>query len=627
MKRFFLIQWNKIRAVFDLYFEKRMQQQFSESRENIKFTTCTLAYLVFMGLMTHLAIPIPIKGILAQFEVLISIFLALNFARKGYFTGIGLNILNLVMVLFSVMYGGISNAVTGLVVIVFTIISISIIAALMNRNTRQYEEVVKQKEELLVLNREILASEEELRQQNNELQKSYQIIKSGEEKLNFLAYFDPLTELPNRKMILDRLELLVSLSRQNHSSFAVVFIDLDDFKKINDTMGHHMGDALIVSVASRLCCRLNKRDLLGRLGGDEFALIIQQDIKNEAILEYVDTLRQCLEEKFVIEGHELFIRASFGIARFPDDGLIPDELIRSADTAMYRVKETGKNGVYFFHREMLDAVLRKLEFEKKISQALQNGEFFLAFQPQFDIRDNSLRGFEALSRWQSPDLGLLSPYKFIPIAEETRLIIPLGQWILSTACRTFKNLMDRYHRDDLILSVNISAIQFDNVNFVSMLERTLNESGLPGKNLELEITESIMINSLDHTRQIINELKSMGVKIALDDFGTGYSSLRYLQLLPIDTLKIDKTFVDSIREPVGDVQLIGAIISLVHQLNIFVVAEGVETESQLVYLKEKGCDGVQGFLLGRPLVEPDLFAFLENQKVRLSMPVNQYLET
>lgn len=590
-----------------------MQQQFSESREKIKYTICVLAYLVFMGLTMHPSFTIPMKGIMAQFEVLISIFLALNFDRKGYHAGIVLNSLNLVMVLYSVLFAGNSNAVTGLVVIIFTIISISIIAALMNRNTRQYEKVVKQREELLVLNREIHRSEEELLHQNNELQKSYQIIKSGEEKLNFLAYFDPLTKLPNRKMILDRLELLVNLSRQSHTSFAVVFIDLDDFKKINDTMGHHVGDALIVSVASRLCGQLDKHDVLGRLGGDEFALVIQQEIKNEDILEYVDNLRQCLEDKFIVDRHELYIKASFGIARFPDDGLIPDELIRSADTAMYRVKESGKNGVYFFHREMLDAVLKKLDFEKKIGEALQNEEFFLTFQPQFDIRNDSLRGFETLVRWQSPDLGLVCPFQFIPIAEETRLIIPLGQWIISNACCTFKSLMDRYHRNDLILSVNISAIQFDDANFIPMLKRALNESGLPGQNLELEVTESIMIKSLDHTRQILNELKTMGVKIALDDFGTGYSSLRYLQLLPIDTLKIDKTFVDSIREPNGDVQLIGAIISLVHQLRIFVVAEGVENESQLAYLKEKGCDGVQGFLLGKPLSIQDLMLLLEDQ--------------
>ncbi len=622
MKRFTFIQWNKFRAFLDLYMDKRIQKQIFESREKIEYVACIAAFLVFMGLMTLPGISIPVKGILAQFQVIISIFLALNYSRKGFLAGIILNTLNLVMVILSVVIAGNSNAVTGLVVIIFTIISISIIATLVKRNACQYQEVVKQKEELLVLNREILTSEEELRQQNNELHKSYQIIKSGEERLNFLAYFDTLTELPNRKMILDRLELLVNLSRQNDLSFAVVFIDLDDFKKINDTLGHHVGDALIVSVASRLREKLEKSDILGRLGGDEFALIIQQDIKNEDILPYVDTLRRCLEEKFVIDQHDLYIKASFGIARYPDDGLIPDELIRSADTAMYRVKETGKNGVYFFHREMLDAVLRKLDFEKKIGEALQNGEFFLTFQPLFDIRHDSLRGFETLVRWQSPDLGLVSPYKFIPIAEETRLIVPLGQWILSSACRIFKSLMDHYHLDDMILSVNISAIQFEDANFIPMLERILKQSGLPGKNLELEITESVMIKSLDHTRQILDELKSMGVKIALDDFGTGYSSLRYLQLLPIDTLKIDKSFVDSIQEPTGDVQLIGAIISLVHQLNIFVVAEGVENESQLSYLKEKGCDGVQGFLLGRPMVEPDLVAFLNDQNAPLSIPVN-----
>jgi diguanylate cyclase (GGDEF)-like protein len=569
-------------------------------------------------MMSSLAIPEvpnPIKGIIAQFEVLLSIYLALDFSKKGFWAGIILNIGNIILIVLTVILVKNTNAVTGLVVNVFTILSICIIRTLMSRNERQFKEVTRQKEQLLHLNKEILASEEELKIQNKELQDSYQIIKDGEEKLNFLAFYDTLTGLPNRKMIMDRLDLLVNLSRHNELSFFVVFIDLDDFKKINDSVGHSMGDALIGSVASRLSQLIHENDILGRLGGDEFALIIQQDLKDEDILQYVETLRRSLEEKFCIENHELNIKASFGISKYPRDGINPNELIRCADTAMYKAKETGKNGVYFFQRDMLNEILNRIDFENHMRKALENEEFFLVFQPQYNMDGGTLRGFETLIRWQSPDYGLITPMKFIPIAEDTRLIIPLGQWILSTACRKIAEMVKRYQLPDIILSVNISAIQIDDPGFIGMLKATLEESCLPARNLELEITESVMIKSLEHTRQILTELKTMGVRIALDDFGTGYSSLRYLQLLPIDTLKIDKSFVDNISENEKNKQVIGAIISLVHQMDIIVVAEGVENELQLTYLRDEKCDGIQGFLLAKPLSVQELGNYLEQEKL------------
>jgi diguanylate cyclase (GGDEF)-like protein len=569
-----------------------------------------------MSFLTFPEFPNPVKGIIAQFEVLLSIYLVLSFSKKGFWAGIVLNTGNIILVVLTVILVKNANAVTGIVVNGFTILSICIIRTLMSRNERQITEVTRQKEQLLHLNKEILASEDELKKQNKELQDSYQIIKDGEEKLNFLAFYDTLTKLPNRKMIMDRLDLLVNLSRHNTLSFFVVFIDLDDFKKINDSVGHSMGDALIGSVATRLSQLIHENDIIGRLGGDEFALIIQQDLRDEEILKYVETLRSSLDEKFIIDKHELHIKASFGISKFPHDGIDPNELIRCADTAMYKAKETGKNGIYFFHKDMLEEILSRIDFETHMRNALVNGEFFLVFQPQYNMSAGTLRGFETLIRWQSPIYGLLNPMTFIPVAEDTRFIIPLGQWILSAACQKMMELRLKYQLPDTILSVNISAIQIVDPSFIPMLRTTLDESGLPACNLELEITESVMIESLDHTREILNELKTMGVKIALDDFGTGYSSLRYLQLLPIDTLKIDKSFVDNINNNSRNRQVIGAIISLVHQMDIFVVAEGVENDLQLNYLRDEKCDGIQGFLLGKPLSVQELTEYLEPSRAQ-----------
>ncbi len=613
MDRRSLLKRFEIKTILDQFIEKKVRVKNSQKRENIIFTLCILAYLGLMGSLTIPNVSNAGKGIIAQFEVLLSIYMALSFSKKGFWAGVLLNTANILLIVLTIILAENSGAVTGIVVNVFTILSIWIVSILMSRNEKHISEVIQQKEQLLHLNKEILESEQELKRQNNELQVSYQIIKNGEEKLNYLAFYDTLTKLPNRKMIMDRLELLVNLSRHNALSFFVVFIDLDDFKKINDSLGHSMGDALIVAVASRLRKLVHENDILGRLGGDEFALIIQQDLKDEDVLQYVETLRRSLEQKFRIETHDLAINASFGISKYPRDGIDPNELIRSADTAMYRAKETGKNGVYFFQRDMLNEILTRIDFENHMKKAIENDEFFLVYQPQYNLDGGTLRGFETLIRWQSTAYGLVTPLKFIPVAEDTRLIIPLGKWILLTACKRIVELMEKYQLPDIVLSVNISAIQIEDPDFIFMLKSVLELSGLPPRNLELEITESVMIKSLERTRQILNDLKTMGVMIALDDFGTGYSSLRYLQLLPIDTLKIDKSFIDNISENERNKQVIGAIISLVHQMGIIVVAEGVENDVQLNYLREEKCDGIQGFLLGKPLSSLELVDFLENK--------------
>jgi len=471
------------------------------------------------------------------------------------------------------------------------------------RINQQYITVIEQKTDLEALYEEIAATDEELRQQNEQLKQYNEEIKQHEEHLNFLAYFDTLTELPNRKMVFERLNLLLHLSKQHNLSFYVVFIDIDHFKKVNDTMGHHCGDLFIQAVAQRLKAVIHEEDLLGRIGGDEFALVFQRDLKEEEAFQYVENIRKSFLKPFKIDNSDIRTTASFGISVYPQDGEGIIELLKSADTSMYKAKELGKNNVQFFKKGMKDKILKKIELENRLLSALHNDEFFLVFQPQFSAYDTKVRGFEALLRWQTQDLGVISPSEFIPLTEEMGLIIPLGEWVLKTACKKFKEYLNTFHLN-VCLCVNISVVQMKDPNFINIVKAALEASNLDPKYLELEITESVFIESYHDTSRLLTQLKEMGIKIALDDFGTGYSSLSYLKLLPIDILKIDRTFVNDME--MNAKQIVGDIISLAHNLDISVIAEGVEYTHQLDYLKKVGCDCVQGFLLGRPLDEEAL---------------------
>lgn len=313
---------------------------------------------------------------------------------------------------------------------------------------------------------------------------------------------------------------------------------------------------------------------------------------------------------FAFERTELSISASLGISIYPQDGNDSVDLLKYADTAMYKAKDCGKNAVQFFCKEMKDEVLKKIEFENRLLSAIQNQEVFLVFQPQYRLGKKQLRGFETLVRWESPEFGLISPVNFIPVAEETGFIIQLGEWILNTACKKFKDIQDKYCVN-LVVSVNISAVQIMDPSFVQMVKNVLEQTGLHGKYVEFEITESVFISSMEYVIRVLTELKETGIRIALDDFGTGYSSLNYIQKLPIDILKIDKTFIDSINHKDAKNQIVGSIISLVHQMDISVIAEGVENETQLAYLEDHNCDCIQGFLWGKPLCEQDMNQLLQ----------------
>lgn len=478
--------------------------------------------------------------------------------------------------------------------------------------TKKYLETRKQKEEITALYEELAATEEELRENNEQLILYNQQIEENQEDLKHLVYYDPLTELPNRKMIIEQLNYYIAEAKETKKQIYIVIIDLDNFKKVNDTMGHYMGDLLLQAVTERLGKHIHEKDTLGHIGGDEFAIIIDRDFKEEEIYQYIESIRKCLLESFTLKNCVLRTSASFGIAVYPKDGEETTELIKCADTSMYKAKDLGKNTIHFFKKGILEEIVRKTEMENKLISALQNKEFYLVFQPLYCLHENKIIGFEALLRWRSPDLGIVSPAQFIPLAEEIGLIIPLGEWVLKTACATFKKLQEVYNLD-IHISVNISPVQIKDKNFLDTVSKILGETKLSPKFLHLEITESVFIESVHDAVKILKELKEMGLKIDLDDFGTGYSSLSYLKLLPIDTLKIDRSFIKDLAWNTPNEHIVGDIISLAHNLNVNVIAEGVEFEHQLSYLKKVNCDCVQGFLLGKPREENELHDLLTFQ--------------
>lgn len=553
-----------------------------------------------------------INGILCELELIISVILVLVNSKVGYITSIVLNLITITGASLNIfIYGG-RSSILGILISLCTILVSTIIYVCTRKLYKKICDYEVMNNELRVLYEEISASEEELSDQNKKLIEYNKAISEKEKTVNYLSHFDVLTELPNRKMIITRLNYLINLPPNSKLHFFVVFIDIDNFKRINDTVGHYTGDLLLQAVAKRISSHINPNDVLGRLGGDEFALIIQRQLNKLEIIEYIESLRNALQETFSIDNSIFSISASFGIAEYPQDGADSTELLKSADTAMYKTKDSGRNSVQFFSTEMTNEIIKSVEFENRLLASVKNNELFLVFQPQFASDTKTLRGFEALVRWSSPELGLLSPAKFIPMAEETGYIITMGRWILETALTKFKAIQEMYDAN-LIISINISAVQIMEPSFVQMVKDIIEKTGLGPKYIEFEITESVFIESVDYVTNVLKELKKIGISIALDDFGIGYSSLSYLQRLPIDILKIDKSFVSSIKGSDRDEhQIIGAMISLVHQLNIVVVAEGVEEQSQLDYLKKHNCDYIQGFLLGKPVSDDKLTSLLEN---------------
>jgi len=439
--------------------------------------------------------------------------------------------------------------------------------------------------------------------------------KRAEETIKHMAYHDPLTDLPNRRLFKKELNeaLATAKERVNEEMVAVMILDLDRFNMINDSLGHAFGDRLLKAVTERLKGCIPDTCTLARMGGDEFTLfmpILQQECHDvcrlaERILEGL------MKEAFVLGDREFFITTSIGIAVFPNDGDDMDTLLKNADTAMYRAKEKGGNNYQFYTPEMSVAT-DQLELENSLRKALEREELELYYQPKLDLRSDQVVGMEALLRWKSAQFGFVSPLKFIPLAEETGLILPIGEWVLRTACQQNKAWQDAGY-PAMRVAVNLSARQFEE-DLVAMVARVLEETGLDPAHLELEITESITMNNKHRVVEKLHALKRLGIHIGMDDFGTGYSSLSYLKKFPIDTLKIDKSFVRDITTDQDDAAIVQAVIAMGHSLNLNVVAEGVETEEQLSFLREQDCDEIQGFWFSQPLPVEKFETFLQERK-------------
>jgi diguanylate cyclase (GGDEF)-like protein/PAS domain S-box-containing protein len=423
--------------------------------------------------------------------------------------------------------------------------------------------------------------------------------------INFQAYHDLLTRLPNRSLFKDRLSMALTQASRNNQRLAVMFIDLDRFKIINDSLGHTMGDRLLQAVSQRLLSCIRKGDTLSRFGGDEFTLLLPDTQDAIAAVQVAEKILESIKEPFRLGGHDIHIGASIGIAVYPEAGTTLDLLIKNADIAMYHVKSSGKDGYHLFSEEMTEPVTQRLLLEQDMRRALEQGEFSILYQAQVDAHSEQLIGVEALVRWNHPELGALAPNDFIPVAEDSRLIVELDRATLARACREIAH----YHRSgypELRLSVNLSPLLLEREGFVTTVLTTLIKEQFPPQLLDLEITETLLMNDRPDIIEKLTQLSDAGVHIAIDDFGTGYSSLSYLQKFPIKTLKIDRSFVSNIRTSDQEACIVNAIVSMAQGLRLNIIAEGVENPAQLNYLRALGCQSVQGFLFGQPMPMAEL---------------------
>ncbi|MES2756899.1 MAG: EAL domain-containing protein [Pseudomonadota bacterium] len=432
--------------------------------------------------------------------------------------------------------------------------------------------------------------------------------KRTEEQIRRLAYCDSLTGIPNRQAFLETLERELHRSKVGNKKFAVLFMDLDAFKRINDTLGHNVGDHLLKIVSERLRETIRPSDLvsrgdqshnLARLGGDEFTILIPDLERVENALNVAHRVKEAMRRPFLIDGNEIFVTASIGISLFPEDGDDCDSLLKFADTAMYHAKNCGKNNAKLYSSSLTMQIMSHVKLEVGLRKALKNEELYLLYQPQIEVRSGDIVGVEALVRWRHPERGIISPTEFIPLAEETGLIVPIGEWVLRTACNQAR-AWQRLAKRSIRMAVNLSAKQFKDENLTQIVVSALHDTGLDPKLLELELTEGTLMDDARATMATLEQLRGIGVHLSIDDFGTGYSSMNYLKRFDVRALKIDKSFISGLPQDSENAAITRAIIAMAHGLKMVVVAEGVETDAQLGLLQEYGCDLVQGFYLGHP---------------------------
>jgi diguanylate cyclase (GGDEF)-like protein len=436
--------------------------------------------------------------------------------------------------------------------------------------------------------------------------------KEAESDLKFVAARDVMTQLPNREMFNQLLDSALIKAQRRDTRLAVLFIDLDHFKSINDTLGHEAGDTLLREVARRLTDNLRSSDTVARFGGDEFVALIEDVSDPIFIGNLASKLIGALSASYMISGHECHVTASIGSSTYPDDSEDAMTLLKNADIAMYRAKEQGRNKFQYYSEKMNADSVERLSLESGLRRALELNEFVLHYQPQIEILTGRVTGLEALVRWQHPELGLVPPAHFMQIANETGLIVPIGEWVLRTACATRKSWEQQGLPDTTTVAVNLSRRQFMHGNLLKDIEKVLNETGCNANCLVLEITESMLMHNPQRAIRLISSLKEIGLHITIDDFGTGYSSLAYLQRFPVDALKIDRSFMD-IFGNTGNVSITKAIISMARSLKLNVIAEGVETSQQFDFLRDNSCKEMQGYYVSKPLAAVDAIALIQKK--------------
>ncbi|MCI4625401.1 MAG: EAL domain-containing protein [Candidatus Magnetoovum sp. WYHC-5] len=424
-------------------------------------------------------------------------------------------------------------------------------------------------------------------------------LRLTEKRLEYLSYFNCLTDLPNKTVLYDRLSYTLGHARTFNQMFAIMCVNLDDFKHVNDTFGHDMGDLLLKKVATKLSAQVREFDLVSHLGGDEFVILVPMITSHREVARIADRIIGNFTTPFYLEENECFVGVSIGICMYPADGDDVDALLKNAGIALHQAKDMGRSSYRFFSIDMDRKVARRLKIESNLRKALKRNELVLCYQPKISIRTGELTGFEALIRWNNPQHGLISPAEFIPLAEETELIIPIGEWVMEAACRWNKGLQNKGYKP-FTVAINISPKQFKSTNIVATIKKTIKNTGLLPQYLEIEITENILMSDAELSIKTLTQIKDMGIKISIDDFGTGYSSLNYLKKFPIDTLKIDRSFIRDITKDQDDEAIARAIIAMSHSLKLRVIAEGVETKEQLTFLHSLDCDEAQGYLFSKP---------------------------
>jgi diguanylate cyclase (GGDEF)-like protein len=449
-----------------------------------------------------------------------------------------------------------------------------------------------------------------LKEKRRDKEQIESLLQQRTEEVHWLGNYDTVTQLPNRALFEDRLEQAVAIAKATDQSLGVLFISLDQFKKVNDSLGHGPGDVLLREFAERLKSCINKSDTVARFGNDEFALLRTQIDGTKDVIETIGSLSQVLKFSFDLPSHELFATASVGVSLFPVDGDDCQTLLKNAGAALYKAKRSGGANYQFFTADMHELAASRLALESNLRRAIHNEEFLLHYQPRVSVDSLAITGLEALVRWQHPQLGLVSPSEFIPLAEDTGLIVPIGEWVLRAACLQGRRWIEEGFAP-IPIAVNISARQFHDRDLSQTVIRILEETGFSPKYLELELTESSIMQNEEFAASMLNRLKSMGINISIDDFGTGFSSLASLKRLPIDALKIDQSFVREATTDPDDAALVMAIITLGHNLRLKVVAEGVETDDQLRFLQLLRCDEIQGYFFSKPLAADTLASLFD----------------